>query len=279
MGLPRSVAGVSSGWGLQVSWKLWLLAWPAGQAQGCPGSVEGCPSPEPLPPSSAPRVCGPHGVPELQQQLGGHPWGRVPPELPHTGRGLCEFLAPAVSCFREGWAGVGSRAQGSGGPGDTYPPRSSAPAHELPWGPLGAPLPEGEWHLPTLVSGPDRYLPGPHSSAHTACPAVSVHWGWCQTGVGAASPRRTAPVCTTRPPTSLERPSGSTATPGGLWVPWRQRAGRAGGREGSGWGGQGASWPGQDGVMTGDRVAGKAMGRPVRPLEGDPGTVVLPGAW
>lgn len=115
-----------------------------------------------------------------------------------------------------------SRAQGSGGPGDTYPPGSSAPARELPWGPLGAPVPEGEWHLPTLVSGPDWYLPGPHSSAHTACPAVSVPRGWCQMGVGAASPRRTAPACTTRPATGPARPSGLAAIPGmrGAQSPW-----------------------------------------------------------
>lgn len=37
------------------------------------------------------RVCRPHGVPGLQQRLSWHAWGRVPQELPHAGRGLCEL--------------------------------------------------------------------------------------------------------------------------------------------------------------------------------------------
>ena len=56
-----------------------LLAWP-----GAPGNV---------PPLC--RLCGPHGIPGLQQRLRGHARGRVSPELPHAGRGLCESAGRA----------------------------------------------------------------------------------------------------------------------------------------------------------------------------------------
>lgn len=85
--------------------------------------------------------------------------------------------------------------------------------------------------LPLSLGHPGRRGPrveadGPpaHSSALTACLAASALRGWCRTGAGAAWRRRTAPACTTRPPTSPGRPSGSTATPGG----WRAAEGGMG---------------------------------------------------
>lgn len=41
------------------------------------------------------RLRGPHGVPGLQERLGRHARGRVPPQLPHAGRGLRESAGEA----------------------------------------------------------------------------------------------------------------------------------------------------------------------------------------
>lgn len=75
--------------------------------------------PAPSAPSSH-RLRGPHGVPGLRQRLGGHPRGRVPPELPHPGRGLCESASgegtatqPPRGCACPG-LGVPGPQQGTG---------------------------------------------------------------------------------------------------------------------------------------------------------------------
>lgn len=103
----------------------------------------------------------------------------------------------------------------------------SQPGRAQPWRcPEGIPSPKpghpqvGQCPLPSVSLGPSRgraadRCPPAHSSAPTACPAASAPRDWCRTGAGDAWPRRTAPVCTTRPPTSPGRPSGWTVTPGG----------------------------------------------------------------
>lgn len=91
--------------------------------------------------------------------------------------------------------------------------------------------PRPSWPRATAGDRAADGCPSVHSSALTACLAASAPRGWCQTGAGAAWPRRTAPVCTTRPSTGPGTPSGSTVTPGASRVPG---GGAVGGRETTG---------------------------------------------